>query len=87
LNIGKKDIKVMFDKNTQEQWIGLNAFERNKVSELIADIKIGGKRGKSEKLKSNKLFSRRVTDKHRLVYQIANDGNVNILSCQGHYDD
>ncbi|MDP1723333.1 MAG: type II toxin-antitoxin system YoeB family toxin [Alphaproteobacteria bacterium] len=86
-NFHKENVYVLFDKNAQDQWIGLNAFERNKVSALIADIKISGKRGKPEKLKGHELFSRRITDKHRLVYKIINNGNVNILSCQGHYDD
>lgn len=87
INAFKEDVKIVFDKNAQDQWIGLNAFERNKVSDLIADIKISGKRGKPEKLKGCELFSRRITDKHRLVYQMSANGNVKILSCQGHYDD
>ncbi|MDP3532251.1 MAG: type II toxin-antitoxin system YoeB family toxin, partial [Alphaproteobacteria bacterium] len=87
INSFKEDIKIVFDKNAQDQWIGLNAFERNKVSELIADIKIGGKRGKPEKLQNSDIFSRRITEKHRLVYKIVNNGDVNILSCKDHYDD
>lgn len=86
-NSSKEGVCVSFDKNAQDQWVALNAFERNKVSDFIADIKLGGKRGKPEKLKNSDAFSRRITEKHRLVYQIENNGDVKILSCQGHYDD
>ena len=87
MNIAKKDIKVTFDKNAQKEWVALDVFKRDKVSELIADIKIGGKRGKPEQLVNSDAFSRRITGKHRLIYQIENNDNIKILSCQGHYDD
>jgi len=31
-------------------------------------------------------WSRRITDEHRLVYQISEDGNIEIISCKGHYE-
>jgi toxin YoeB len=46
--------------------------------------------GKPEKLKHYKIptWSRRISDKHRLVYRIQDDKViVIILSCWGHYDD
>jgi toxin YoeB len=44
--------------------------------------------GKPEPLKHDQsgLWSRHITDKHRLIYKIEND-IVIIKSCKGHYDD
>ena len=46
--------------------------------------------GKPERLKGNRsgLWSRRITDKHRMVYEIENTQiTVYVLSLWGHYDD
>ena len=46
--------------------------------------------GKPERLKGNRsgLWSRRITDKHRMVYRIENmEITVYVLSLSGHYDD
>jgi toxin YoeB len=45
--------------------------------------------GKPEPLKGalKGCWSRRIDDKHRLVYRIATDGSVEVLSCKGHYGD
>ena len=62
-----------------------------KIYELLKEIRrtpYEGK-GKPEPLK-HKLagcWSRRIDDKHRLVYKIAENGDILILSCKGHYDD
>lgn len=44
--------------------------------------------GKPEALKGNYsgLYSRRITEKHRLIYEYVGD-TVFILSCFGHYED
>lgn len=46
--------------------------------------------GKPEKLKGNLsgCWSRRINDKHRLVYSIDNEIiSVHVLQCYGHYED
>ncbi|MCQ2231805.1 MAG: Txe/YoeB family addiction module toxin [Paludibacteraceae bacterium] len=46
--------------------------------------------GKPEKLKGDLSgkWSRRITDKHRIIYSIDNSIiNVIVLSCWGHYED
>lgn len=65
----------------------------SKVWELIIDIQNNPKNplsglGKPEALKQNMsgYYSRRITDKHRLVYKIV-DGVLLLVSCYGHYDD
>ena len=42
--------------------------------------------GKPEPLRYRNGFSRRITDEHRLIYDVE-DGILYIYSCKGHYDD
>lgn len=63
-----------------------------KIEELLQDISIHPKTGlgKPEPLKGNRSgqWSRRISSKHRIVYEICdNIITVYILSCSGHYDD
>lgn len=67
-----------------------NAAVQRKITKLIADIAehptIG--LGKPELLKRDLAgcWSRRITDEHRIVYEIDySNGVVNILSMKGHY--
>lgn len=59
-----------------------------KVNELIQDIERNGNEGfgKPEPLKHelSGYWSRRITDVHRLIYNI-DDDNIHIASCKGHY--
>ncbi len=66
----------------------------HKVFELIFSIEENKNNplsgiGKPEYLKGNLhgYYSRRVDEKHRLVYEILPDGNAQIISCYGHYSD
>ncbi|MFA0962682.1 Txe/YoeB family addiction module toxin [Roseivirga sp. BDSF3-8] len=64
-----------------------------KVLELLLDIDkysdspLQGK-GKPERLRGNpsEFYSRRITEKHRLIYSYLAEG-ICIISCYGHYDD
>lgn len=61
----------------------------NKINELIKSIEGEGVMagtGKPEPLKYGKGYSRRISDEHRLVYDME-DGILYIYSCRGHYDD
>ena len=59
-----------------------------KINELIQDIERTGNAGigKPESLKHelSGYWSRRITDVHRLIYQI-DDDKINIISCRNHY--
>ena len=62
-----------------------------RVNQLIADIQRGGYEGigKPERLSGDLsgFWSRRVDDRHRLVYRIDEDGTLEIVQCWGHYSD
>lgn len=61
-----------------------------KINNLLDDIKRNGVMqgiGKPEPLKHRSGYSRRIDDVNRLVYDIDELQNINIISCKGHYDD
>lgn len=45
--------------------------------------------GKPEPLKGKLkgYWSRRIDDKHRLVYRVDREGSIVVVSCKGHYGD
>ena len=60
-----------------------------RINELIKDINRNGLNqgiGKPEPLKHRKAWSRRITQEHRLVYNLDENKNLIILSCKGHYE-
>ena len=61
-----------------------------RINQLIQDIERGGNAGlgKPEALKGSYagLFSRRIDETNRLVYQIDGDAVV-VFQCRGHYED
>lgn len=63
-----------------------------KINNLLQDIKRNGAMqgiGKPEPLKHGKsgLYSRRIDETNRLVYNIDKLQNIKIISCKGHYED
>jgi toxin YoeB len=61
-----------------------------KINDLLDELKEHPKIGigKPEYLKYEKCWSRRITDKHRLVYRIQEDiVVVLVVSAHGHYND
>lgn len=61
-----------------------------RINELIKDIDRNGHTGigKPEPLRHelSGYWSRRITEKERLIYKIEDD-EIYIISCKGHYDD
>ena len=84
--------KFIFHKDAFEDfsnWAIVNKNTFKRIAELLKDISrtpFEGK-GKPESLKHNLkgCWSRRITEEHRLVYHINSDGNIEIISCKGHY--
>ena len=61
-----------------------------KINLLLEDIKQNGVLsglGKPESLKYNGTYSRRIDAQNRLVYKLNSLGDIEIISCRGHYND
>ncbi len=61
-----------------------------KINSLMEDIKRNGAMqgiGKPEALKHRSGYSRRIDEKNRLIYDIDELQNIEIISCKGHYTD
>ncbi len=63
-----------------------------RINQLIKDIERNGNEGigKPEPLKEklSGFWSRRIDERHRLVYRILEEnGNIQIAQCKGHYND
>ena len=72
------------------EWAIYNKKVFKKIMNLLRDIKRNKYNGigKPEPLRFEKFgyWSRRITQEHRLVYKVTQDGDINIVSCKGHYD-
>jgi len=84
--------KTWYDKAWEDYlyWQDCDKRQRNRINQLIRDIErapFAGV-GKPEPLKGEfaGFWSRRIDEKHRLVYRIR-DGVLEIVSCKGHYND
>jgi toxin YoeB len=85
---------VVFAPNGWEDYSGWLTRDRKmlgKVNRLIEDIRRNGNAegvGKPEPLRHHLagLWSRRITDEHRLIY-VVDDNHVTIIACRHHYDD
>lgn len=76
--------------NEYVNWQSQDKKTLKRINELIKDINRNGASkgiGKPERLKYHDGWSRRIDDKHRLVYDVDKDGNIIIASCYGHYRD
>lgn len=61
-----------------------------KINDLIKDIERNGVEsgiGKTERLRYRNLWSRRIDQFNRLVYDVDEQGNLLIVACKGHYEE
>ena len=61
-----------------------------RINQLIKDIERNGLLkgiGKPEPLKHRKACSRRITEEHRLIYNMDDNRNLILYSCKYHYED
>lgn len=59
-----------------------------RINLLLKDILRNGpdsRLGKSEILKNKNGYSKRIDEKNRLIYTFNSNGDVEIISCKGHY--
>ena len=84
--------KIFTDKAWEDylDWQAQDKRTLKKINDLLKDIERNGNEGigKPEPLKSNLTgwWSRRIDQKHRLVYRVAGEF-IEILQCGEHYDD
>lgn len=84
-----------FTEKAMEQYIYWQTQDRKtlkRINGLIADINRNGAMqgiGKPELLRHDKsgLYSRRIDEANRLVYDVDEENNIKIISCKGHYED
>ena len=83
---------LTFAQNAWEEYLYWQAQDKKtlkKINSLLKDIirhPFEGE-GKPEPLKGEDgLWSRRINEKDRLVYEIS-EGEIYILQCKGHYND
>jgi len=73
-----------------EAWSTSNPKVLSRITRLIAETTLTPRTGagKPERLKhlSGEVWSRRITEKDRLVYDIQHDAII-IIACRSHYDD
>ncbi len=86
--------KTIFEPDALEEFINWGIYDNRKfkkIFELLKDIARTPYKGigKPEALKNqlSGLWSRRIDDKHRLVYCINADGDIEVITCKGHYAD
>jgi toxin YoeB len=88
-------MKVDFTKTGWSDYIYWQEHDKKtlkQINRLILDIERNGHDGigKPEPLRGEMSgwWSRRIDEKNRLLYRIAEDGDaMEILQCRGHYDD
>ncbi|MDL2261461.1 Txe/YoeB family addiction module toxin [Methanimicrococcus sp. OttesenSCG-928-J09] len=88
-------MKVIFSEKGWDEYLELQKNNEKqmlqKINELIKEIQrkgISNGIGHPEPLKHqySGCWSRRITQKHRLIYKLDESQNVIIISCQDHYD-
>ncbi len=83
--------KVVFEGDSLSHimyWIHNDKKIVDKIYSLIKDIDRNGASkgiGKPERLKHFDGWSRRITDEHRLIYNV-DDEEIYIIACKGHYE-
>lgn len=86
-----KEIKWDFDAwNDYLYWQAQDKKVLKRINLLVKDISRNPFEGigKPEPLKENLagFWSRRIDEKHRLVYAVSGDNDILIISCKGHYE-
>jgi len=84
---------VIWDDKAFEElyfWVETDKKTVKRIYKLVLDIQRNGLAqgiGKPEALRHRKGWSRRIDEKNRLLYDMNEQGQIEILSCKGHYED
>jgi len=86
-------VPFTWDDDAWQDYLWWQAHDRTvleRINRLLRDIQRGGNQGigKPEPLRFqlSGYWSRRITDEHRLVYRINENGTILIASCRHHYE-
>lgn len=85
-------MNIVFTPTAWQQYIEWQREDKKivkRINELIKSISRDGLLeglGKPEALKYRKAFSRRITDEHRLIYNLDTNQNLIIYACKYHYE-
>lgn len=84
---------LVWDDDAWEDYLWWQSSDRSvvkRINRLLRDVQRGGHEGigKPEPLRFqlSGYWSRRITDEHRLVYRIDDNGDILIASCRYHYE-
>lgn len=86
-------MNIAFTPTAWEQYTGWLREDKKtvkRINDLIKSIERDGLLkgiGKPEPLKYRKVHSRRITEEHRLTYNMDMNKNLIIYSCRGHYEE
>ena len=87
-------MNIVFTTTAWEQYTEWQREDKKmvkRINELIKDIDrnglLNGIGKQPEPLKHRKACSRRITEEHRLVYNVDSNQNLIIYSCNYHYED
>ena len=67
-------------------WIVSGAEIFKRINDLLKNIELNGTLGEPERLERKNCWSRRITDEHRLLYNVIGE-NIYVIACSGHYED
>ena len=84
--------KLTFAESAWDDYLYWQANDKKtlkRINLLLKDISRNGNDGlgKPENLRHRNGWSRRIDDVNRLVYQIKDDGSLEIMQCKNHYGD
>jgi toxin YoeB len=86
-------MKISFTEKAFDEfrdWFIFDSKKVKKINDLIDNIIKYGLLdgiGKPERLKHINCYSREIDKFNRLLYRIDENGNLEIISCKGHYGD
>ena len=86
-------MNIVFTPTAWQQYLEWQKEDKKivkRINELIKSIdreEILQGIGKPEILKYRKVCSRRITDEHRLVYNLDSNNNLIIYTCKYHYEE
>lgn len=85
----EEDNRIYFNwsNKAKKQFSTLSEINQRKVTKLINDIRKGLPGAHEEPLRHLQGMPRRINEEDRLIYVKKNIGELEIISCKGHYED